>query len=175
MIYFVTGNKNKFAEAKAIIPELKQLDIDLPEIQELDLKKIIEFKIPKNRNFVVVEDVSLKISALNGLPGPLIKWFEKTIGAKGIFNIAPNAKAEAITMLGYKTNDALHFFEGKIKGVIVSPRGNNGFGFDPIFRPTGSKKTFGEMTRDEKARFSHRAKAFRKLKEFMLLRSFTPK
>ena len=165
-IYFITSNKNKFAEAREIIPELKQLDLDLPEIQELDLKKIIQYKIPKKRNSVVVEDVSLEIKNLKGLPGPLIKWFIQTIGPKGIYNLAPNSKAKAIAMLGYKSK-TISFFEGAIEGTIVAPRGKNGFGFDPIFQPVGSNKTFGEMTRAEKSTFSHRAKAFRKLKEFL--------
>ena len=166
MIYFITGNKHKFTEAQAIIPELKRLDLDLLEIQELDLRKIIEAKLPKNRTLIVVEDVSLEIQDLNGLPGPLIKWFIKSIGPKGIYNLAPNSKAKAIAMLGYKSN-TISFFEGVVEGTIVAPRGKNGFGFDPIFQPDGSDKTFGEMTRDEKARFSHRAKAFHKLKKFL--------
>jgi inosine/xanthosine triphosphate pyrophosphatase family protein len=62
-IYFITGNKSKFTEGKAILPELEQLEIDLPEIQEIDARLIIEAK----------EDTSLYLECLNGLPGPLIK------------------------------------------------------------------------------------------------------
>ena len=167
MIYFITGNKHKFTEAQAIIPELKRLDLDLLEIQELDPRKIIEAKIPKYKTSIVVEDVSLEIEKLNGLPGPLVKWFIKTIGPKGIFNLAPDSNAQRIAMLGYKTKNTVHYFSGVTKGTIVAPRGKNGFGFDAIFQPTDSDKTFAQMSLAEKSRFSHRAKAFRKLKKFL--------
>jgi inosine/xanthosine triphosphate pyrophosphatase family protein len=78
-IQFITGNKNKFAEAQKIISNLEQLDVDLPEIQEIDAKKVIEAKLQEARNLFegefVVEDTSLYLDCLNGLPGPLIKWF----------------------------------------------------------------------------------------------------
>jgi XTP/dITP diphosphohydrolase len=61
-----------------------------------------------------------------------------------------------------------HFFEGVCEGTIVSERrGNMGFGYDPVFIPTGSGKTFAEMTMDEKNRFSHRRKAMDKLVTFL--------
>ena len=168
MIQFVTSNKNKFAEAKHIIPELVQLELDLPEIQELDLKKIIEYKIPKDRGAVVVEDVSLEIKNLNGLPGPLVKWFEKALGAKRIYELAPDSPVRAVVIVAYRDEAGeLHFFEGIAEGTIVAPRGDNGFGFDPIFQPIGSSNTFAEMTTDEKNAISHRAIAFRKLADFL--------
>ena len=78
-IYFITGSKGKFEEVKQIIPEIIQKDIDLPEIQETDAKKIIANKLQEALKHVksgcVVEDTSLYIASLNGLPGPLIKWF----------------------------------------------------------------------------------------------------
>lgn len=169
MIYFVTSNKNKFAEARAIIPELEQRNLDLHEVQELDIKKIIEDKLSRVTVFpAVVEDVALEITMLNGLPGPLVKWFIKALGSQGIVNLAPNATARAVAVVGYKTADEqTRFFEGTIEGTIVHPRGSSGFGFDSIFQPKGETKTFAEMTREEKARYSHRGKAFRKLKEFL--------
>ena len=82
-LYFITGSKGKFAEVQLIIPNLKQLNIDLPEIQELDPKKIIEAKLQSafehRSGEFIVEDTSLYLDCLNGLPGPLIKWFIKTI------------------------------------------------------------------------------------------------
>jgi len=86
-IYFVTGNKNKFEEIKSIIPELIQLDLEVPEIQELDAKEVIKFKLTEavkiHQGRFIVEDTSLYLDCLKGLPGPLIKWFMKTIGGKG--------------------------------------------------------------------------------------------
>jgi non-canonical purine NTP pyrophosphatase (RdgB/HAM1 family) len=175
MIYFITGNKNKFEEARAIVPELEKLEIDLPELQEIDAKKIIEEKLKEalkhKKGEFVVEDTSLYLEALNGLPGPLIKWFLQTIGNKGIYNLAKklgNNKAEAKTIIGYtKSEKEIHFFEGSIKGEIVYPNAATSFGWDPIFKPQGLDKSFAEMSGEEKNKISMRKIAFSKLKEFL--------
>lgn len=175
MIYFLTGNKNKFEEVKAILGEVEQLDIDLPEIQEIDAKEIIKAKLLEALNHkqgeFLVEDTSLYFDCLHGLPGPLIKWFLKTIGNEGLFNIADkleNLTAEAKTIVGFaKSHDEIYFFEGSIKGQIVSPRGDNGFGWDKIFEPDGFSKTFAEMSLEEKNEVSMRRIALNKLKEFL--------
>ena len=159
-LYFITGNKNKFAEVKAIIPNVKRLDIDLPEIQEIDAKEIIKAKLLEALNHkkaeFIVEDTSLYFDCLNGLPGPLIKWFLKIIGNDGLFNIVEklgNNKAEAKTIIGYAKNpDEIYYFEGSIKGRIVSPAGKSGFGWDPIFQPEGFSKNFAELIQKEKTK-----------------------
>jgi non-canonical purine NTP pyrophosphatase (RdgB/HAM1 family) len=174
-IYFITGNKNKFEEAKSVIPELQQLDIDLPEIQEIDAKTIIKAKLAEafrhKQSEFIVEDTSLYLDCLNGLPGPLIKWFLKTIGNDGLARLANssgNAKAEAKTMIGFaKSIDDVHYFEGSLDGTIVSPRGDTSFGWDPIFQPEGSLKNFAEMSGEEKNAISMRKIAFTKLKQFI--------
>ncbi len=175
-LYFVTGNANKFAEARLIIPGLKQLDIDVPEIQEIDPHKIIEAKltaarIRQSEGAIVVEDVGLYLDALNGLPGPLIKWFLKTMGAKGLADITQhmsNAKAKAVALLGYMSDDGtVKFFEGEAVGTIVSPRGDTNFGWDSIFQPEGYTQTYAEMGIEEKNKISHRRKAFEKLATFL--------
>ena len=178
-LYFITGNKNKFSEVKAIIPNVEQLDIDLPEIQDIDAKKIIRAKLLEALNYkqaeFIVEDTSLYLECLNGLPGPLIKWFMKTIGNGGLFNIAEklgNNKAEAKTIIGYAKNPKeIYYFEGSVKGKIVSPRGKSGFGWDPIFQPEGFSKSFAELTPEEKNKISMRRIALSKLKEFLEVKS----
>ena len=173
-IYFITGNKGKFNEVKSILPEVEQLDIDLPEIQDIDAKEIIREKLIEalkhKRSEFIVEDTSLYLDCMNGLPGPLIKWFLKTIGNEGLFNLAKkmgNDKAEAKTMIGFaKSPGEIHFFEGSVKGKIVSPKGT-GFGWDPIFQPDGYSKCFGEMGAEEKNAISMRRIALNKLKEFL--------
>lgn len=173
MIYFLTGNKNKLEEAKSILGEVENDDIDLPEIQEIDAHKIIKEKLLeglKHKNTeLIVEDTSLYLDAMNGLPGPLIKWFMKTIGNEGLYEIATklgNNKAQAKTIIGYAKNENdISFFEGTIEGEIVSPIGENGFGWDSIFKPTGYDKTFAEMTSEEKNNLSMRKIAFEKLRE----------
>jgi XTP/dITP diphosphohydrolase len=62
-----------------------------------------------------------------------------------------------------------NLFEGTVEGIIISEkRGSSGFGYDPVFIPEGGKLTFAEMSLDEKNRISHRARAFEKLKEFLI-------
>src|SRR3989338_8013701 len=91
-LYFITGNENKLKEAKEIMPEIKGLNMDLLEIQDINPHKIIKHKVEEARKQVpgrfIVEDVSFYLEAINGLPGPLIKWFLKTIGVEGIVKIA---------------------------------------------------------------------------------------
>ena len=171
-LYFMTGNKGKLAEVQSILGNVEALDIDLPEIQELDAHKIIKAKLEEalkhQAGEFIVEDTSLYFESLNGLPGPLIKWFMKTVGNDGLYKIAEsfgNFNAEAKTTIGYSNSQGdIQFFEGNIKGVIVSPRGE-GFGWDPIFQPEGYTKTFGELTAEEKNSFSMRKIAVEKLKE----------
>ena len=62
----------------------------------------------------------------------------------------------------------LHLFEGKVTGeIITTKKGEQGFGYDPIFIPEDQGKTFAEMTLAEKSRFSHRARAFEKMIAFL--------
>lgn len=175
MLTFITGNDNKFNEVKAIIPEIEQLDIDLPEIQSLDPQEIVEFKLKVASeslpgNFIV-EDTSLYLDGLHGLPGPFIRWFMKAMGRDGLAKVAidsGNTRAEAKTVIGY-LDDAgnSHYFEGSIKGNIVMPLGETSFGWDPIFLPDGHEATFAEMGVTEKNRISMRREAAQKLANFL--------
>ncbi|MGA3150538.1 MAG: non-canonical purine NTP pyrophosphatase [Candidatus Saccharimonadales bacterium] len=174
-LYFITGNKGKLAEAQEILPEIEGLDIDLPEIQGVDAHKIIEAKLQAalehQEGEFIVEDTSLYYEGLNGLPGPLVKWFLETVGPDGLYKFAKgfNAyKATAKTIVGYaKDPDNIQFFEGNIDGEVVEPRGDQGFGFDPIFQPNGYNQTFAEMTLEEKNNLSMRKIAFNKLREYL--------
>jgi non-canonical purine NTP pyrophosphatase (RdgB/HAM1 family) len=170
-IIFITGNAGKLKEAQSILPEIVGKSIDLPEIQEIDAQKIISAKLEEafkhHKGAYVVEDTSLYFDCLNGLPGPLIKWFLESLGDKKLAEIAlklDNAKAEAKTLIGYiDEKGQKSYFEGKIKGKIVLPRGKEGFGWDKIFLPDGYSITFGEMAREEKNKISMRKIAFKKL------------
>lgn len=180
MPYFITDNPSKLAEIKAIMPEVKGLGYSLPEIQEIDPYKIVSAKLqsafsvqPDGEFFV--EDTSLYLDALNGLPGPLVKWFLAAIGPEGLHKISymyGNARATAKTIIGYcKDNGEVKYFEGAIAGDIVAPRGTNGFGWDSIFQPDGQAKTFAEMTFDEKNAFNMRRLAVEKLRDHLAAQS----
>jgi len=174
-LYFITGNKNKFKEASQAIPDLEQLDINLPEIQDIDPKEIIKAKLTEallhKEGEFIVEDVSLVFDCIKPLPGPLIKWFVDSIGNEKLHEMTQkygNPKAEAKAIIGYaKNKDEIYFFEGDVQGTIVAPRGPTHFGWDPIFQPEGHKETFAEIDPEIKSKISHRAKALAKLKEFL--------
>ena len=159
-----------------LLPSIEGLSIDLPEIQELDARAIIEAKLEaakaRHDGRFIVEDTSLHFDSLNGLPGPLIKWFLKTIGNDGLYRLAQTfgTPARATTCLGYMDEHGqTHFFEGSIPGAIVAPRGNDGFGWDPIFEVSGTSKTFAEMTKSEKQSCSMRKAAVEQLKQHLTL------
>jgi non-canonical purine NTP pyrophosphatase (RdgB/HAM1 family) len=177
-LYFITGNVHKLDEINQILsPEvkIKQLDIDLDEIQSLKAEEVIKHKLlqamEKHKGEFIVEDTSIYIDALNGFPGPLIKWFFKALGKNGIADIVlkiGKTTATVKTIIGYSDGKELLFFEGTIDGNIVAPRAESDFGFDPIFVPLGQDKTFAEMGTSEKNKISHRRKATLKFKEYYL-------
>lgn len=173
-LLFITGNKHKLEEVKKILPHIEQLDIDLPEIQEIDPKEIIRAKVEEavkhtDEKFFV-EDVSLYINGCDDLPGPLIKWFYESIGLKGIVKFARafgDSTATFSTLIGYYDGSEIIFFEGNVKGKLEDMRGEGGWGCDPIFVPEGYDKTFSELGSEEKNKVSHRRNAVEKFKKYL--------
>ena len=174
-LYFITGNKHKFADIKNHIPSLEQLHIDLPEIQDLDPQKVIGAKLraalDHHDGEFIVEDTSVHFDCMNGLPGTLIKWFLETLGPAGLFNLCDkhgNYKATVRIIIGYASSkENIHFFEGVVHGDIVSVRGGGGFGWDPIFSPEGSDKSFAELKEEGDFSFLCRDIAVEKLKKYL--------
>src|SRR5689334_4563003 len=130
MLYFITGNAGKFAEFKAALPKIKQLDLELDEIQSLDPQAVIAHKLEQaagehNGEFIV-EDTSLCLESLGGLPGTMIKWFQKAMGLQGIADLAAcyeDQTAVARTTIGYRDpKGESHYFVGEIRGRVVQPR-----------------------------------------------------
>jgi len=105
------------------------------------------------------------------MPGPYIKWFQKSLGPEGLSKLLQawdDKSAYALCMFGYSDGAGIHVFEGRTDGKIVDPRGANDFGWDPCFEPDGYTQTFAELEDDEKNRISHRSRAMKKLKEFLI-------
>ena len=172
-ISFITGNNDKFREAQLLIPQLNRKDIDLPEEQSLDPRHVIWRKVEEAKKHTshrfVVEDTSLYLDGLNGFPGPLIKWMLDAVGTKGIYNLCSaihdrGAVAKTVIGLYDPQADDILYFEGSTDGKIVSPSGNEGFGWDDIFQPNGLDETFAAMGSDFKPEFSMRTQAFNGLK-----------
>ena len=108
---------------------------------------------------------------MNGLPGALVSWFLDTLKPEGILKLLENQhnrKASVFTCIAYADKTGAFAFTGIINGEISSSlRGENGFGYDPIFIPEGHNKTYAEMTSDEKNQISMRKLALLKFKEFI--------
>lgn len=185
-IYFVTGNEQKAMEVQAIFGKfpaldanarLFRVDLDIPEIQGNSQAIAIDkaekaFKIMKKP--VVVEDVSLGIDYLHGMPGPYIKDFLRTMGNDGIWKMVsplPDHSATATCTVALKSSafERPITFIGTIKGSIVAPVVKKGlhFGWDPIFKESTHDMTFYEMAPEMKNSISHRNIAFTKLADFL--------
>jgi XTP/dITP diphosphohydrolase len=173
-LIFITGNRGKFLEAQKLLKEfgieLEQVDLDITEPQADSLEEVVRkcaeeaLKIVKE-NFII-DDSGLFIRSLNGFPGVYSSYVYKTIGYKGILKLLSDLtdrSAYFMTALAYgEPRGELKIFSGRVDGIITNEaRGENGFGFDPIFKPLGSNLTFAEMSIEEKNKFSHRAKALR--------------
>lgn len=172
-ISFITGNTNKFLEASRLLSDLVQVAADLPEVQALDSETVIIAKLTSAavelEGRLLVEDTALHCSGLGGLPGPLVKWFLDCLKPAGLYSqvaATGNMRAEARCVLGFRDKHGDHFFSSTQTGTLVAPRGG-GFGWDSIFQPDGSEKTYGEMTPEEKQTCSMRAVACLQLVEYL--------
>ena len=186
-LVFATNNANKITEIQSAVGQqleiitLQQagIDIDIPEPHDTlqanasEKSKTIH-KITGKNTFS--EDTGLEVEALNGEPGVKSaryagdhKDFQANID-KLLNNLQgkENRKARFRTVISLIWNDKEYFFEGMCNGQIIeASRGKEGFGYDPVFVPDGSGKTFAEMTMVEKNIFSHRRKAAAKLVAFL--------
>lgn len=174
-IHFATTNKDKYHEAARVATEhgieLIHLNLEKHEIQAEDLSKIASVAAEQalresNVQSVVAEDAGFFVDALHGFPGPYSSYVYRKLGMQGILRLlreGDRRDASFASSVAYcsKTHPTI-CFEGIVKGQIsLTPRGDRGFGFDPIFVPDqGEGRTFAEMGIEEKNRFSHRAIAF---------------
>lgn len=183
VVFFATNNINKFNEARTILTgygiAVGMLRVKTAEIQSANLKEIAQTSardaFKRCRLPAIVEDAGLFVDALKGFPGPYAAYVYKTIGNRNLLKLMENVddrKAKFRSVIAYcdSYSGMPVCFEGEAAGKITTEerRGNGklGFGFDPIFQPSESEKTFAEMTIEEKNSFSHRAKAFCKFAEW---------
>lgn len=186
-IIFATNNQHKVDEIRSALPEnfsiitLKEagIDIDIPEphdtLQDNAAEKArMIHHLTKTNCFS--EDTGLEVFSINNEPGVHsaryageLKSFDKNI-EKLLLRLdnVDDRKARFRTVICLILDKKEHFFEGICEGKIIKERrGNQGFGYDPVFVPTGSAKTFAEMSIAEKNQFSHRKKATDKLVTFL--------
>jgi len=164
----VTGNANKAAEVAAFFKgsvEVTHVSLDLPEYRSNDVGEIArgkaKYAYSQLKTPIIVDDTGLFIDALKGFPGPYAAYVLQSIGNAGILKLMesqPDRKARFITAIAFADGRGVHVFKGTIEGQITfTPRGNAGFGYDPIFDIGG--KTLAEIPLEEKSRISHRARA----------------
>lgn len=186
-IIFATNNENKVIEVKAILNEKFQvlslkdagIDIDIPEPFDTLEENAAEKARVINRithQDCFAEDTGLEVESLMGEPGVKSaryagqeRNFDKNID-KLLTNLKnkENRSARFRTVVCLLENGKQKSFEGICKGIIIAARrGNHGFGYDPVFIPDGSSKTFAEMNLEEKNTFSHRKKAIEKLTDYL--------
>jgi XTP/dITP diphosphohydrolase len=177
---FITGNQHKADYlVKWLGRPVDHHKVDLDEIQSLDLKAVVEHKARQAYDIlkqpVLVEDVGFTFKAMGRLPGPFIKWFLEELGDNGLCRLADSLehrRAHVSIIYALYDGHEMHLFENHVEGQVApEPRGNYGFGWNAIFIPEGSGKTYAEMTDDEVRPFSVRAQAIEKLKAFLSRRA----
>lgn len=156
--------------------DLKILNVDLPEIQEINTQAIAKNKAIQGAQLAggpcVIEDSSLEFVALGGMPGPYIKWFQASLGSEGLHKILyayEDKSAIAVCTLAFcpaPHGDPV-IFTGTTKGKIVAPVEGRGFGWDSIFVPDGESEPFSCMSMEKKNALSHRGKAVRKWADWL--------
>ncbi|MFW5938384.1 MAG: RdgB/HAM1 family non-canonical purine NTP pyrophosphatase [Halanaeroarchaeum sp.] len=177
MLRFATTNEGKLEEARshlAGLTDVEQFDYDYLEIQSDDLAAIAErgaresFDALAGDDPVIVDDTGLFIRALDGFPGPYAAYVQQTLGVDRVWEVASDLedkRAAFRCVVAYADDEGVETFEGSVQGTLVAPRGEGGFGYDPIFEYDGT--TFAEMTTEEKNAFSHRARALSKLADWL--------
>lgn len=177
MITFVTGNRNKAEEAAEFfkgITEINHVSFDAVEPQSDNCGDVARAKAEQAYDAlkipVIADDTGFFIESLNGFPGVYASYVLDTIGISGILHLldkCSSRKAYFITALAYSDDLGTRVFYGRVDGIISEfPRGDKGFGYDPIFEVDG--RTFAEMDIDEKNTMSHRAKALSAFRDWYI-------
>lgn len=186
-LLFASSNEHKIAEIKAILPHglqlisLKEIQFhdEIPETADTIAENAIQkatFLADKMHIPCFADDTGLVIPSLNGEPGVYsARYAGSQRDAQDNMDLVleklkdqSDRKAYFTTVIALYINHKVHLFEGRINGTIITEkRGSNGFGYDPIFVPEGSEKTFAEMTSDEKNGMSHRGRSLAKMTEYL--------
>lgn len=187
-----TLNRHKFTEAMAILQEegldryysLKNMhDVgfagDIPEEEDT-----LEGNATSKSRFVYArfgvncfsDDTGLEVDAIGGAPGVYSARFageDAHAGNNirkllGMMEGVKNRKARFRTVISLILSGTEHQFEGVVEGeILAAPEGSDGFGYDPVFRPSGHNRSFATMPSEEKNLISHRYEALRKMADFL--------
>ncbi|NMB71875.1 MAG: RdgB/HAM1 family non-canonical purine NTP pyrophosphatase [Bacteroidales bacterium] len=186
-IIFATNNLHKVEEIQHLVR--KEITIitladlgfqeEIPEpfhtLEENAAAKV-SYIYQKFHRSCFADDTALEVDALQGEPGVFsARYAGESKDAKANMlkllermKDISNRRARFRTVIAFMENGEVRFFEGIIYGTIIrEPRGEEGFGYDPVFQPDGYSQTFAEMPLVEKNKISHRAIAMRALAEYL--------
>ena len=186
-LIFATNNKNKIIEVQALLNN----KFNIQSLEEINcFEDIIENKDTIEGNAILkakyvydnykvdcfADDTGLEVESLNGQPGVMSKRFSGADSTSNknmdkllkLMEFSENRKAKFKTVIALIYKGELTTFTGLCAGeIITEKKGEKGFGYDPIFKPTAHKYTFAEMDLEIKNKIGHRAKAVNKLIEFL--------
>jgi XTP/dITP diphosphohydrolase len=186
-VVFATNNRHKLEEVSAILgpgwelvtPAALGITEDIPETAEtLEGNALQKARYVHDRTglSVFADDTGLEVTALGGAPGVRSARYagehhdfddNNRLLLKNMAGVADRS-ARFRTVIALILDGREHLFEGRVEGRIIEEyRGTGGFGYDPVFAPEDSRKTFAEMSPDEKNAISHRARAVEKLADFL--------
>ena len=187
VLYLATQNKHKVEELSSLLQDhftvrdLSTLNLveEIPEtgstLAENSLQKA-RYIAEKFQVTCLADDSGLEVEILHGAPGVYSARYagepknDQTNLELLLQNLrgVENRNARFVTVLTYHHEGIYHQFEGEIRGEIVeAPKGNQGFGYDPVFQPEKELRTFAEMSLNEKNQIAHRARALEKFKNFL--------
>lgn len=185
-IVFATHNKNKLKEVQALLPHIELLSLtdigcneDIPETAETlegNAKIKANYVTEKYGYDCFADDTGLLVDALDGAPGVYSARYAGEHGnadknmdllLKNL-NSKDNRNAHFKTVICLNLQEKQLLFEGRCDGVILTEKtGNEGFGYDPIFKPNGFSESFAQMNLEQKGKISHRGLAVQKLIHFL--------
>ncbi|MGL4806430.1 MAG: non-canonical purine NTP diphosphatase [Bacteroidales bacterium] len=181
-LVFATNNRNKLKEVQAMLPDYELLCLEdigcteeIPETADtLEGNALLKAKYVKDKFGLdcFADDTGLEVKSLNNEPGVYSARYagEDKSSEANMDKLLSQLKdksdrsAQFRTVIALITNSDVFYFEGIVKGeILISKRGDEGFGYDPIFRPDGYEISFAEMALCEKNKISHRARAVQAL------------
>ena len=193
-LLLATKNSGKAAELQSLLSGVPNIGIhslaefaEFASVEETD-SSYVENAIRKARFYAIetgmwaiADDSGLEVNALDGRPGVISARYggegatdldRMRLLLKELDQVSPwerQARFRSIVAVANRDGEILQVAEGVCEGAIAfEPRGINGFGYDPIFVPLGYDRTFAELSAAEKDLISHRAKAFRLTKKFLV-------
>ena len=177
-LLFATSNHHKVKEANAVAAgfglEFEQVNVLYPEVRADAVGRVAEegakYVYNQMKKPIIVEDSGLFIDAFDGFPGAYSAYVFHKLGCAGILKLmdgAADRKARFVSAIGYCDRRGVKVFEGVVEGFIAGEaRGSEGFGYDPLFKPHDSPKTFAEDPK-HKGEVSHRRKATEQLCRYL--------